>query len=61
MRPVSSLPPPAALDLEMVRRLVSLDGEDDDFIRDVMGSYVDSSCKECVKKLASAIASDDTG
>ena len=33
MSPVSSLPPPATLDLHMVRQLVSLDGEDDDFIQ----------------------------
>ena len=58
MRPVSSLPPPAALDLEMVRRLVSLDGDDDDFIRDVMGSYVDQ-LRDCVEKLGSAIEAGD--
>ena len=29
------------LDLHMVRQLVSLDGEDDDFIQDVMVSYVE--------------------
>jgi signal transduction histidine kinase/HPt (histidine-containing phosphotransfer) domain-containing protein len=58
MRPVSSLPPPDALDLEMVRRLVSLDGEDDDFIRDVMGSYVEQ-LKQCVSDLRSAIVDQD--
>ncbi len=58
MRPVSSLPPPAALDLEMVRRLVSLDGEDDDFIREVMGSYVEQ-LGDCVTKLGSAIDRGD--
>lgn len=52
-RPVSSLPPPASLDLDMVRRLVSLDGEDDDFIRDVMESYVEQ-LKECVTGLRNA-------
>ena len=41
MRPVSTLPPPATLDLHMVRQLVSLDGEDDDFIQDVMVRYVE--------------------
>ncbi len=58
MRPVSSLPPPASLDLDMVRRLASLDGEDDDFIRDVMGSYV-KQLKECVTKLREAARSGD--
>jgi len=57
-RPVSSLPPPEALDLEMVRRLVSLDGEDDDFIRDVMGGYV-QQLKECVSDLRTEIANRD--
>jgi CheY-like chemotaxis protein/HPt (histidine-containing phosphotransfer) domain-containing protein len=60
MQPVSSLPPPSALDLDMVRRLVSLDGEDDDFIREVMGSYVDQ-LKDVVKKLGTAVAANDTG
>jgi len=41
MKAVSTLPPPAALDLDMVRRLFSLDGEDDGFIRDIMTSYVE--------------------
>ena len=59
MRPVSSLPPPSALDLDMVRRLVSLDGEDDDFIRDVMGSYVDQ-LKDVTKKLGTAAVANDT-
>ena len=54
LKPVSSLPPPAALDLDMVRRLVSLDGEDDDFIRDVMGSYV-TQLRECVVQIGEAI------
>lgn len=52
--PVSSLPPPPALDLDMVRRFVSLDGEDDDFIRDLMGSYV-AQLGECVQKIGDAI------
>lgn len=58
MRPVASLPPPEALDLAMVRRLVSLDGEDDDFIRDVMGGYVDQ-LKACVSDLRQAIDQRD--
>ncbi|MGB3050491.1 MAG: ATP-binding protein, partial [Polyangiales bacterium] len=37
---VSTLPPPPALDLGMVGRLVSLDGEDDEFIQDVLLGYV---------------------
>jgi two-component system sensor histidine kinase/response regulator len=57
-RPVSSLPPPAALDLTMVRRLISLDGEDDDFIRDVMGGYVDE-LKAAAEKLGVAAAAND--
>jgi response regulator RpfG family c-di-GMP phosphodiesterase len=51
---LSTLPPPDALDLDMVRRLVSLDGEDDDFIRDVMGSYVEQ-LGECVMDLSTAL------
>ena len=58
-RPVSSLPPPSALDLDMLRRLVSLDGEDDDFIQDVMGSYVEQ-LKDITHKLGSAAAANDT-
>lgn len=57
-QPVSTLPPPAALDLEMVRRLVSLDGEDDDFIRDVMGAYVDQ-LEESVSTLRNALKEKD--
>lgn len=57
-RPISTLPPRAALDLDMVRRFVSLDGEDDDFIRDVMGSYVEQ-LKECVEKLRAAARRGD--
>jgi signal transduction histidine kinase/CheY-like chemotaxis protein/HPt (histidine-containing phosphotransfer) domain-containing protein len=59
VQPVSSLPPPSALDLDMVRRLVSLDGEDDDFIREVMGSYVEQ-LRACVVKLRGAAESGDT-
>lgn len=58
MRPVSSLPAPDALDLGMVRRLVSLDGEDDDFIRDVMGGYVDQ-LRACVADLRRAVDDED--
>ena len=58
MRPVSTIPPPAALDLDMVRQLVSLDGEDDDFIQDVMVSYV-QQLKDSVKKLGEALDGGD--
>lgn len=54
MKPLSTLPPPAALDLDMVRRLASLDGEDDDFIQDIMGSYVEQ-LKESVMQLSAAL------
>jgi signal transduction histidine kinase/DNA-binding NarL/FixJ family response regulator len=54
MRPVSTLPPPAALDLDMVRQLVSLDGEDDDFIQDLMASYVEQ-LKDSVNKIGKAL------
>ena len=57
-RPVSSLPPPSALDLEMVRRLVSLDGEDDDFIEEVMMGYV-AQLKESILKLDCALEAED--
>jgi signal transduction histidine kinase/CheY-like chemotaxis protein/HPt (histidine-containing phosphotransfer) domain-containing protein len=58
MRPVSTIPPPAALDLDMVRQLVSLDGEDDDFIQDVMVSYVEQ-LKDSMKKLSEALDDGD--
>lgn len=57
-QPISMLPSGAALDLDMVRRFVSLDGEDDDFIRDVMGGYVEQ-LKECVEKLRAAAQCGD--
>ncbi|MBW2586028.1 MAG: response regulator [Deltaproteobacteria bacterium] len=58
MRPVSTLPPPATLDLHMVRQLVSLDGEDDDFIQDVMVSYVEQ-LKDSAKALGKALDAGD--
>ena len=58
VRPISTLPPPATLDLDMVRQLVSLDGDDDDFIRDVMGGYVEQ-LKESVTKLGEALDDRD--
>jgi HPt (histidine-containing phosphotransfer) domain-containing protein len=55
---VSTLPPASALDLEMLRRLVSLDGEDDDFIRDVMGSYL-KQLEESLDAMRDALREDD--
>jgi signal transduction histidine kinase/CheY-like chemotaxis protein/HPt (histidine-containing phosphotransfer) domain-containing protein len=57
-RAISTLPPPATLDLDMVRRLVSLDGEDDDFIEAVMMSYVEQ-LRGCVKSLGAALDDAD--
>jgi signal transduction histidine kinase/HPt (histidine-containing phosphotransfer) domain-containing protein/ActR/RegA family two-component response regulator len=56
--PVSSLPPPATLDLHMVRQLVSLDGEDDGFIEDVMVGYVEQ-LKDSTEKLGRALEDGD--
>ena len=42
----------------MVRRLVSLDGEDDGFIRDVMGSYV-KQLGESLGAIRNALKEDD--
>jgi len=56
--PISADTLPAALDLEVVRRFVSLDGEDDAFIRDVMGSYVEQ-LRESVTTLGVALREGD--
>jgi len=58
MNPISTLPPPAALDLDMIRQLASLDGEDDDFIQDLMKSYVEQ-LRESVTKLHQAVTDRD--
>jgi HPt (histidine-containing phosphotransfer) domain-containing protein len=58
VRPVSTLPPPATLDFHMLRQLISLDGEDDDFIQDVMVSYVEQ-LKESAKQLGEALDAGD--
>ncbi|TNF63613.1 MAG: response regulator, partial [Deltaproteobacteria bacterium] len=58
IRPISTLPPPAALDLDMVRQLVSLDGKDDDFIQDVMVGFIEQ-LKDSLKSLAKALDDDD--
>lgn len=58
LRPVSTVPPPGALDLDMVRRLVSLDGEDDEFIQEVMGSYVEQ-LKDSLRTLDTALKESD--
>ena len=42
----------------MVRQLVSLDGKDDDFIQDVMVTYVEQ-LKESVRKLGEALEDAD--
>jgi signal transduction histidine kinase/CheY-like chemotaxis protein/HPt (histidine-containing phosphotransfer) domain-containing protein len=55
---VSTLPPPPALDLGMVRQLVSLDGEDDDFIEDVLLGYVDQ-LRACVTQMREAFDQGD--
>ncbi len=55
---VSTLPPPPALDLGMVRQLVSLDGEDDDFIEDVLLGYVDQ-LRACVTQMREAFDHGD--
>ena len=57
-KPVSTLPPPATLDLHMVRQLVSLDAEDDGFIQDVMVRYVEQ-LDESTRKLAKALDGED--
>ncbi len=49
---------PDALDLEVVRRFASLDGEDDEFIRDVMGSYL-AQLREAVNGLGAALRSEN--
>ncbi|MGB5375472.1 MAG: ATP-binding protein [Polyangiales bacterium] len=55
---VSTLPPPPALDLGMVRQLVSLDGEDDEFIEDVLLGYVDQ-LRACVTQIGAAFDEGD--
>jgi signal transduction histidine kinase/CheY-like chemotaxis protein/HPt (histidine-containing phosphotransfer) domain-containing protein len=57
-RPASSLPPPATLDLHMVRQLVSLDGEDDGFIQEVMVGYV-GQLKRSAGKIGRALENAD--
>ena len=58
VKSVSTLPPPPALDLGMVRQLVSLDGEDDDFIEDVLLGYVDQ-LRACVTQMREAFDHGD--
>lgn len=50
--------PPSALDMNMVRQLISLDDEDDGFIRDVMVAYVDQLRESATTLRASLDASD---
>lgn len=55
---VSTLPPPPALDLRMVEQLISLDGEDDEFIEDVLLGYVDQ-LRACVTQMRGALDDGD--
>jgi signal transduction histidine kinase/CheY-like chemotaxis protein/HPt (histidine-containing phosphotransfer) domain-containing protein len=55
---VSTLPPPPALDLRMVGQLISLDGEDDEFIEDVLLGYVDQ-LRACVTQMRGALDDGD--
>jgi signal transduction histidine kinase/CheY-like chemotaxis protein/HPt (histidine-containing phosphotransfer) domain-containing protein len=55
---ISTLPPPPALDLDMIRQLVSLDGEDDDFIQDVLVGYVEQ-LQDCVKQIGKELDDGD--
>ncbi|MGB5694957.1 MAG: response regulator [Polyangiales bacterium] len=55
---ISTLPPPPALDLEMVRRLASFDGEDDEFIEDLMVTYI-GQLKGSLGKLIAALDEGD--
>jgi len=50
--------PPSTLDMNMVRQLVSLDEEDDGFIRDVMVAYIDQ-LRESVATLRAALEDSD--
>ncbi|MCZ6807663.1 MAG: ATP-binding protein, partial [Deltaproteobacteria bacterium] len=54
----ATMPPPSALDMDMVRQLVSLDEEDDGFIQDVMVAYVDQ-LREAVVTLRDALEASD--
>ena len=58
IKSVSTLPPPPALDLAMVGQLVSLDGEDDGFIEDVLLGYVDQ-LRACVTQMRAAFDDGD--
>jgi len=58
IKSVSTLPPPPALDLAMVGQLVSLDGEDDEFIEDVLLGYVDQ-LRACVTQMRAAFDDGD--
>jgi len=58
IKSVSTLPPPPALDLAMVGQLVSLDGEDDEFIEDVLLGYVDQ-LRACVTQMRAGFDDGD--
>lgn len=56
--PSGTMPSPSALDMNMVRQLVSLGEEDDGFIEDVMVAYVDQ-LRESVATLRDALEASD--
>jgi len=56
--PAVTTPPSNALDLDMVRQLVSLEDEDDDFIQEVMVAYVDQ-LRQSVDTLRDALDAAD--
>jgi signal transduction histidine kinase/CheY-like chemotaxis protein/HPt (histidine-containing phosphotransfer) domain-containing protein len=55
---VSTLPPPPALNLNLIGQLVSLDGEDDEFIQDVLLGYVDQ-LRASVTRMRTALNNGD--
>ncbi len=56
--PVVTAPPASALDMNMVRQLVSLDEEDDGFIQEVMVGYI-AQLRESVVALGDALDASD--
>ncbi|MDH3200367.1 MAG: ATP-binding protein [Myxococcales bacterium] len=56
--PSMKSPPPSALDMNMVRQLVSLDEEDDGFIEEVMVGYIEQ-LRESVVTLRDALEASD--
>ena len=56
--PAVTGPPPSALDMNMVRQLVSLDEEDDGFIQEVMVGYI-AQLRESVVTFRNALEASD--